>query len=303
MLKRILYFNNPYHLSVKHAQLQISDKDSGEVQNAPIEDIGYVILDSPQITFTHTVIQKLTDNNTAVVFCDDKHHPSAQLLPLDGHQLQNERFRHQVDASKPLKKQLWKQTIKAKIRNQARLLEYIDGNPQPLKRYARNVKSNDSSNEEAKAAKKYWKQLFGKKFKRHRFGEPPNHFLNYGYTILRSAVARALVSSGLLPTLGFHHHNRYNAYCLADDVMEPFRPFVDRIVWNIKEAGVDKAGKDWHVMTQTRKKQLINLLNHDIYIGNKTRPLMVGLSETSASLARCYLGEAKKVKYPQLPFQ
>ena len=244
MIKKTLYFGNPVYLSLKNAQLVIklpevvkndtlpeSFKRTSEVTK-PIEDIGVVVLDHKQITITSGALEALLENNCAIITCDSKSMPIGLMLPLYGNTTQNERFRQQLDASLPLMKQLWQQTIKAKIENQAVVLkEYSDVETKCMNVWAADVKSGDSNNLEARAAAYYWKNLFQiEGFTRDRDGIPPNNLLNYGYAILRAVVARGLVVSGLLPTLGIHHHNRYNAYCLADDVMEPYRPYVDRLV-------------------------------------------------------------------------
>lgn len=294
MLKRTLLFSNPYHLSTRNEQLVISNKDTGEVISQAIEDMGFVVFEHPNITFTQSVMQLMAKNNTAVIFCDDKHHPCSMLLHLDTNLVQTEIFRHQVNAGEPLKKQLWQQTVKYKIRNQAELLAHFNLNSEALKYIATQVKSGDSTNEEAQAARRYWPHLFGSKFTRKRFGISPNPALNYGYAILRAAIARGLAGSGLHPTLGIHHRNKYNSYCLADDIMEPYRPFVDLIVKNMFENGMDCAD-----LGKTEKAELLNLLSMDVKIGNKKRPLMVGVSETTASLARAFKGEGKKLKYPE----
>lgn len=295
MLKKTLFFQNACHLSTRHQQLVITDKQTGEQNRRPIEDLGYIVLDHPQITFTQSVIQRLAANNAAVIFCDEKHHPASMLFNLDSHQTQTEHFRAQVEASEPLKKQLWKQTVKAKIRNQASMLEFTDQDGEALRYMARQVKSGDTTNQEARASRFYWPLLFGDDFIRRRFGHPPNNLLNYGYAVLRAAVARALTGSGLLPTLGIHHRNKYNAYCLADDVMEPYRPYVDQCVWELIEA--KQAGDE---LTTELKAELLKILSCDIIINRKRRPLMIGLSETTASLARCFKGEVRKIKYPVL---
>lgn len=295
MLKRTISFDNPYHLSIKLKQLMLTDKETGAVLQRPIEDLGFIILNHPQITFTQAVMQEMAANNTAVVFCDEKHHPCSMLFHLDGHQVQNEHFRAQVSASQPLMKQLWQQTIVAKVRNQAAVLERTGESGDALRHISTKVKSGDTDNQEAKAARHYWKKLFGPTFTRERFGAPPNPTLNFGYAILRAAVARALVGSGLLPTLGIHHHNKYNAYCLADDIMEPYRPYVDLTVWELRNT--DPA---YHVMKPSVKESLLGILSCDVCMGKKKRPLMVALSETTASLSQCFAGERKKIKYPTL---
>ncbi len=295
MLKRTLFFANPYHLSTRYAQLVVQDKESGEKQTVPIEDLGFVVFEHPHITFTQSVMQLLAENNTAVVFCDSRFHPSSMLLHLDTHTLQNELFRHQIAASQPLKKQLWQQTVKAKISNQARLLDKLDRDGQALHHMAGKVASGDTTGMEARAARAYWPRLFAGDFRRERYGIAPNPALNYGYAILRAAAARALAGSGLLATLGIHHHNRYNAFALADDIMEPYRPFVDMAVHDMLEEQMDT-----EELGQPEKAFLLEILTMDVNIGTNKRPLMLALSQTSASLARCFAGEANKIRYPVL---
>jgi CRISP-associated protein Cas1 len=293
MLKRTLFISNPYHLSLKNRQLVVSEKAGMPVKTAPIEDVGFVVLDHPQISFSMKLVEQLSEFNVATVFCDSKHLPSSMLLPLDANHIQNEIFRAQIDASEPLKKNLWKQTIEAKIENQARLLSKLGKNSGPLKAIAKSVKSGDSDNREGFAARLYWMELLGRNFVRDRYGEPPNPFLNYGYILLRSAVARALAGSGLLATLGIHHRNRYNAFCLADDVMEPYRSWVDEIVF-----GMNEKWPGSFILEKEHKAELLQLMTADVKIGENRRPLMVALSQTTASLARCFSGEMRKVNYP-----
>lgn len=292
MLKRSLFFTNPAYLSTRQEQLVVETKERGE-HSIPIEDIGFVVLEHPQITITMPAMQKLNDNNVALVCCDEKHHPSAMLLNLDGHHLQGELFRNQLQASEPLKKQLWKQVIEYKINNQAALLNKLGKPTGALPQYLKSVNSGDTSNREGAAAREYWTYLFGDSFIRDRYGAHPNSLLNYGYIVLRAAVARALVGSGLLPTLGIHHHNRYNAFCLADDIMEPYRPYVDSIVYEMWESGTDDM-----ILEKETKAHLLQLLTEDVQIGKVKRPLMVALSITTASLARCFNGETKKLTCP-----
>ncbi len=295
MIKRTLFFSSACHLNIKDKQLIITNKETGELNQTPIEDIGFIVLDNQAITFTQSVIQELSENNSSVVFCNKKHHPSSLLFNLDTHQIQTEIFSNQIKASEPLKKQLWQYTIKAKIRNQALLLKTNKKEAKPLEYFYKKVRSGDPDNYEAQAARIYWKNLFNGNFKRERFGEDANSALNYGYAILRAAVARSLSGSGLLPTLGIHHKNRYNSFCLADDIMEPYRPFVDMIVYdNLKEI------LNAEELNQEIKRKLLNVLAMDIFINNKKSPLMVGLAQTTASLAKCFNGAAKKIKYPEL---
>jgi len=297
MIKRTLYFGNPAYLKTANEQLIIEMQDSGEAKSAPIEDIGLLILDHQQITITQALIAKLLANNVALITCDNTHHPVGLFLNLDGHTLQSQKFQAQVEASVPLKKQLWQQTVVAKIGNQAALLakERIDN--KLLLNYTNDVKSGDSENHEAKAAVYYWKNIFPPflNFTRERFGLPPNNLLNYGYAILRAVVARSLVASGLLPTLGIFHRNQYNAYCLADDIMEPYRPFVDQVVCSIV-----RMNGQYLEMTAGMKKQLLTIPAMDVEIDGQKSPLLNAVQRTTASLAKCYEGNVRKILYPLL---
>lgn len=293
MLKRTLFFTNPAYLSTRQRQLVIQNTTTRDERTVPIEDIALVILENSQITITLPALQQLNSNNVAVICCDDKHMPASMLLNLDGHHLQSELFRQQLDSTQPLKKQLWQQTIQCKIKNQAAMLKSKGKSMGALLSLAASVKSDDSSNREGAAAREYWSLLFGNGFIRDRYGEPPNAFLNYGYIILRAAVTRALVGSGLLPTLGIHHKNRYNAYCLSDDIMEPYRPYIDEAVYELWESGDRDMLLDKEV-----KAYLLTVLTCDVKIGKVKRPLLVALSHTTASLARCFSGEDKRISYP-----
>jgi CRISP-associated protein Cas1 len=296
MIKRTLYFGNPAYLKTKNEQLVFEGTDDGELKTIPIEDIGVLIIDHQQITITQALIAKLLENNVALITCDSKHHPTGLMLNLDGHTLQSKKFAAQVEATVPLKKQLWQQTVSAKIDNQACMLEGIRVGAKNLRNWAQEVKSGDADNHEAVAAAYYWKNIFGifPDFKRDREGEPPNNLLNYGYAILRAVVARNLVASGLLPTLGIFHKNQYNAYCLADDIMEPYRPFVDKVVWTI----VRMNGK-FLELTPDMKKQLLGIPAMDVIINGEKSPMMVAIQKTTASLAKCYEGKARKILYPE----
>lgn len=309
MIKKTLYFGNPAYLSLRNAQLiirlpEVVDNDTlpeyfkqvSEVSK-PIEDIGVIVLDHKQITITSGVLEAFLENNCAVLTCDSKSMPVGLLLPLHGNTTQNERFRQQLDASLPLSKQLWQQTVKAKIENQAAVLkECIGEEIKCMKVWAANVRSGDSDNQEARAAAYYWKNLFRiEGFTRDRDGIPPNNLLNYGYAILRAVVARGLVASGLLPTLGIHHHNRYNAYCLADDIMEPYRPYVDRLVYSIV-----RQGGNYAELTKELKVRLLTIPTLETNIAGKRSPLMVAVGQTTASLYKCFSGELRKISYPEI---
>ncbi len=296
MIKRTLYFGNPAYLKTKDEQLIFDSPETGETKIIPIEDIGILILDHQQITITQAVIAKLLANNVAFITCDNSHHPTGMLLNLDGHTLQSAKFQAQVEATVPLKKQLWQQTVSCKINNQAALLETTRVPVKNMRNWASEVKSGDSENHEAVAAVYFWKNIFQifPDFKRERFGAPPNNLLNYGYAILRAVVARNLVASGLLPTLGIFHRNQYNAYCLADDIMEPYRPFVDKVVLNI----VNLNG-NFLELTPNMKKELLNIPAMDVRINDEKSPLMVAVQKTTASLAKCFEGKQRKIMYPE----
>ncbi len=294
MLKRTLYFSSPCYLSIKDKQLVVN-RDNEEPATIPVEDLGFVVIEHQQITVSTPLLDELAAANVAVIFCNSNHMPHSMLFPLDGNHLQGELFRQQVAASEPLKKNLWKQTVEAKITNQARLLDKLGIECKDIQNLVKEVKSDDSTGREGVAARLYWTRLFGNGFVRERTGPFPNNFLNYGYIVLRAAVARALTGSGLMPTFGIHHHNRYNAYCLADDIMEPYRPFVDEQVYRLTEnyPGIEELDK-------ALKAELLQVLVRDVYFEKTTRPLMVGISQTTASLARCISGSQRKIEYPLL---
>ncbi len=310
MIKRTLYFGNPAYLSLRNGQMvlrlpevetngTLSERFKREAERTfPIEDLGVVILDDRRITITQALLAALIDNNCAVVTCDATRMPAGLILPLDGHSVQTERFRAQIDCSRPLQKQLWQQTVAAKIANQAAALEKTThaetGN---MRAWARDVRSDDTANLEARAAAYYWRNIFpdNPQFLRDREGEHPNSMLNYGYAILRAVVARSLVGTGLLPTLGIHHHNKYNAYCLADDIMEPYRPFVDLLVKRViaTHSGIEE-------LTTEVKRELLSIPTLDVRIDSHRSPLMVAVDITTTSLLRCFSGEKKRIIYPTL---
>lgn len=314
MIKKTLYFGNPAYLSLRMGQIVIKlpevernpdlperMKQEAEVTK-PIEDIGIVILDNKRITITQGLLEALLENNCAVITCDSHSMPVGLMLPLYGNSTQNERFREQLEASLPLRKQLWQQTIKAKIENQAAVLaSYSKVSTKAMERWANDVRSGDPENIEGRAAAYYWKNVFSEfkqlaGFTRDRNGIPPNNLLNYGYAILRAIVARGLVSSGMLPTLGIHHHNRYNAYCLADDIMEPYRPYVDQLVLSI----VSECEPDDMELTKEVKFKLLGIPTIEVTVNGKRSPLMVAVTQTTASLHKCFSGELRRIAYPEM---
>lgn len=301
MIKRTLCFSHPAYLSLRNGQLLVKlEKHGNEPEKQatiPIEDIGVVVLDHRQITLTHGVMAALLDNNAAVVTCDNSHMPVGLMLPLEGHTVQQERFQDQLGSSLPLRKQLWQQTVQQKILNQAALLKELHGiETGNMRKWTKEVLSGDSTNLEGRAAVYYWSKMFPTipDFTRSREGVYPNALLNYGYAILRAVIARALVGSGMLPTLGIHHHNRYNAYCLADDIMEPYRPYVDRLVVETMTVCNDVE------VTTAIKSQLLTIPTLEVRINGQRSPLMVAASQTTASLARCFSGESRRIIYPEM---
>ena len=294
MIKQTLDFSNPSYLSASNAQLVI--KTSEKTITRPIEDIGVVILDNQQITITQNAIALLLENNVAIITTNSKHLPVGLFLNLDGNTLQSNRFQKQIEASEPLKKSLWQQTVQAKILNQVAVLKQRGKDVKRLDFLANTVNSGDTNNCEAQAASYYWNLIFEdhiQNFSRSPEGEPPNNLLNYGYAIVRAATARALVGSGLLPTFGIFHKNQYNAYCLADDVMEPYRPYVDLAVFSL-------LGDLSMELTSETKKYLLNILACDCYFEREKSPMLVALTRTTASLVACFEGKKKKILYPRI---
>ena len=294
MIKQTLMLTSAVSLSLKDNQMVITFKDNKDSVTRHIEDIGFVIVNNPNVSITIPLLNELADNNVAVVFCDRRQMPKSMLMTLDGNSTQQETYRFQIEASLPTKKNIWKQLVEGKIKNQALLLNKVGRNGNVLKQYYSNVKSGDTDNREGAAAREYWNRLFDSQFIRRREGEPPNNLLNYGYTILRAAVARALIGSGLYPAFGVFHKNRYNAFPLADDVMEPYRPFVDEIVYHLYFDGATNE------LDNNSKSALLRLLFADVKIGKVTRPLENALSMTTASLMKMLKGDNDKLVLPSL---
>ncbi|MCV6629986.1 MAG: type II CRISPR-associated endonuclease Cas1 [Flavobacteriaceae bacterium] len=298
MIKRTLFFGTPVYLSTKNEQLVVQfPEETKTAKTIPIEDIGMVVLEHPQITITNTVLMKLTQSKAAVLHCDKQHLPCGLVQPLVGHSEQNERMRQQLAASLPLQKQLWQQTVQAKIHNQAAHLQLRGQTVKKMQRWAGEVKSGDKEYHEATAAAYYFQHLFPMlpAFSRNQKGIPPNNLLNYGYAILRALCARALVSSGLFVGMGIHHANKYNAFCLADDMMEPYRPYVDVLVYELVVAG-----GNIEELNTALKAQLLQLPVMDVHIDGKTSPLMHAMSRTTSSLYDCFAGYSRKILYPIL---
>lgn len=297
MIKRTLFFGNSAYLSTKNEQLVIEFPDKNkEKVTVPIEDIGVIVLEHPQITITNGLLSKLDANKSLVVHCNAQHMPVSVFQPLSGHTLFTERLRLQLEMSEPLKKNLWQQTVQAKIQNQALHLEHNEQNALKLRRWIKEVKSGDGENHEAYAAAYYFQHIFPvSNFARNQKGIPPNHWLNYGYAILRALTARAITATGLLPALGIFHRNQYNAYCLADDIMEPYRPFVDKmVVTMLREFGLTDD------LSTAHKVMLLKIPAMDVLIDSKNSPLMVAMSRTTNSFFECIEGTRRKILYPEI---
>ena len=292
MIKQTIIFTKPASLSLKNEQFVISSKDLEDVVTRPIEDIGFMVIANQMVSMTIPLLNALADNNVSVILCDNKQMPKSMLMTLDGNKTLQESYRYQIEATEPTKKKLWKQIVECKIKSQANLMDSLGFEGNVLKPLYMNVKSGDSDNREGAAARIYWKTIFGNQFKRVREGNQPNAMLNYGYAILRSAVARALIGSGLYPAFGIFHRNRYNAFPLPDDIMEPYRVYVDEIVYRIY---MDGAVDELNIEV---KKELMRVLFADVKIGKIYRPLEIALSMTSASLLRVYKGDEKKLILP-----
>lgn len=309
MIKRVLAFTNPAYLSLRLGQMVIKDPAAEKSayhteedkalfeKTAPIEDIGVVILDNKQVTITEGLLTELLNNNVAVISCDDRHLPNGLMLPLDGNHVQHERFMEQINASEPLRKNMWQQTVQQKIRNQAAILASVGVENKNMLKWAGDVRSGDSDNLEGRAAAYYWRNVFRDKpdFVRGRDEDYPNNLLNYGYAIVRALMARSLVAAGLLPTLGIHHHNRYNAYCLADDIMEPYRAYVDKVVLEMLPLYAPDSD-----LTTDMKRTLLGIPVMDVMIDGHRSPLMIAVQTTANSVMRCFAGASRKIIYPEL---
>lgn len=297
MISRTVYVGSAARLILDNSQLVLI-RENEPPASIPVEDIGLLVLDHFQLSVTHSLVNALLENGVALLWCDQKHLPSGLLLPVSGHHAHTAVLRHQLESSEPLRKNLWKQTVHQKIRNQAGVLAWSNLDPDPLLTMVPMVQSGDAGNVEGRAAALYWRSLFSESeaFKRDRFGDAPNNMLNYCYAVLRAVVARAIVGSGLHPALGIFHRNKYNPYCLADDLMEPYRPFADKLVLHV----CDSLGNDMpEELTPNIKRELLQLPVMDVLMNGDTMPLMNACQKTSASLVQCFKGEVRKMAYPE----
>lgn len=292
MIKRIVEVSNPSYLHLKNKQLLI-EQDNEQVAQIPIEDIGVLILEHSAICLTQPLIIQCQKNNVAIIFCDEKHLPYSTILPIsEGNNLHQKILKQQIGITDPVRKNLWKQIIQQKIKNQASTLKQFEKPFARLDKLADEVKSGDITNCEGIAAQYYWKALFGKDFLRDQNADGINAILNYGYSIIRAMIARSIVASGLHPAIGLFHHNQYNGLCLADDLMEPFRPWVDSIAYEIFQIDVNAC------ITQTTKTHFLNLVSTEVKFNKKKMPLMVAAHYLMADLKRNFTKELKTLTYP-----
>ena len=295
MIKKTIYIGNPCYLHTRDAQLIVEYKDEDKkAKQVAIEDIALLVVDDAQVTVSHGVVNALVSNNAAVLWCNEKHLPNGMVLPIEGSDTFTQKLRCQVNAGEALKKHLWKTTIEYKIANQSELLKRLGKPERELDRLVDHVKSGDPDNKEAQAAAIYWRSiLYDFEVSRGRDEPAPNNLFNYGYAILRAVVARQLVSSGFLPALGIHHRNKYNSFCLADDIMEPYRPFVDDWVLQL----IEDEGEAPEELEKHHKAHLLQIPVLDVRINKKDSPLMVAVQKTTASLMKCYEGKLRKPVY------
>lgn len=303
-MKHTIHISSPSHLSLRNHQLLIRNKETEKVNTVAIEDIATIILADTRSTLSTAILSRCIAEGIALVSCDERYMPVGMFLCLDSHTEQQSITAAQLSASAPLHKQLWQSTIAAKVKNQSSLLEIIGASSSRIEKLAKQVKSGDSTGIEAQAARLYWQIYFGSINAHHdipeptyrkRDGFPPNNWLNYGYAILRSNVTRALTASGLLPLIGIHHHNKYNAYCLADDIMEPYRPVVDRLVHDLSLKHELDLDIPMHI-----KQELLKLPTVDCALENKKYTLQAALERTTASLAQSFAEKKNKLIYPQI---
>lgn len=297
MVKRTIEISaEPAYLAVKLDQLLIRRPGADPRDPAasiPCEDIGLVVVDHPAVSYSHAALARLVEHGAAVLICGRDHLPAGMLLPLSEHSQIVWRMDEQLSAGRPLRKRLWQQIVVAKIRAQAAILPADAPERQKLLTLAREVRSGDPANVEAQAAKIYWSVWLGpgRPFRRDPDADDLNALLNYGYAVLRAGVARAIVAAGLHPALGIHHANRANAFCLADDLLEPLRPLVDACVREL-------AGWNLTKVDARTKPSLLRLLAAEVSCGDSTGPLMVALHRMAASLANCFARTAKELTIP-----
>lgn len=294
MAWRGVHITQPTRLTLADGQIVVS-RDDGDIRLA-IEDVAWIVIDTPQVMLSTALISACMDAGLAIVTTDRTHTPSGLLLPFHRHHRQSEVAALQVGMSAPLKKRLWQTIVQAKIGNQAAALIAIGRDPAPLLAMAARVGSGDPDNTEARAARAYWPRLFTD-FIREDGNDKRNALLNYGYAVMRSAVARGLVAAGLLPAFGVNHASASNPFNLADDLVEPFRPFVDRAVWELTDRGSASSGDT----TVEERRKLASLPIESVHSGGETVSLLVATENAAISLVRAIeINSAAVLLLPQL---
>lgn len=281
------------HLARLRGLMTVSRNGVEDVR-VPLDDIGVLLCNARGLSYSNDLMTELARRGVAVVLCGANYLPTAWLWPLEGHHVQAMRMRCQIEASLPLRKRLWQRIVREKIAQQSNVLELLQLNSGSVKAMARRVRSGDPDNVEAQAARRYWPLLFGDDFRRDRYGGGPNPFLNYGYTVLRAAVARAVVAAGLHPSLGIHHHNRLNPMCMVDDLMEPFRPFVDY-------TSVRLVAESKKELTPESKQALAEVLTLDMHTERGTTPLQTCIERAAQSLAQSFEAGKPSLVFPDRP--
>lgn len=281
------------HLSVSRGFLVV-EAQGQELGRVPLDDVGALLVNAHGTTYSNNLLVKLAERGAAVVLCGANHAPVAWMWPLVGNHVQAARMRAQLDAAKPLAKRLWQVVIRAKIEQQGAVVAALGKPAGAFETLAREVRSGDPDNIEAQAARRYWPLIFGDDFRRDRAASGINAMLNYGYTIVRSAVARAVVAAGLHPSIGIHHSNQYNDMCLIDDLLEPFRPLVDLTVARLVAAGTVE-------VTLEVKRQLAGLTAIDMATELGTTPLGTCLERLAVSLAQAYESGTPQLSLPLAP--
>ncbi|MGF1548991.1 MAG: type II CRISPR-associated endonuclease Cas1 [Sphingomonadaceae bacterium] len=275
------------HLSTYRGFLMVK-ADGEEVGRIALDDVHAVIVHAHGVSWTGNLVARLAERGAPIVFCGTHHSPVAVTLPIEGHHAQGARMRAQWNASRPLAKQLWRRIVQSKIRMQGSLLAARGAEEAvAFPHIARRVKSGDPDNQEAQAARRYWPALMGADFRRDRHEGDTNALLNYGYAVMRATVARAVVAAGLHPTMGIQHANRGNAFALADDLVEPFRPLVDALARAMVEAGME-------TLDPPVKRRFARLIAFDLRIGGEASPVSVAAQKLAQSLAKSFeIGRAE----------
>ena len=296
MIRKTIEFSTPgTRLSVANCQLVVERPDRPKT-TLPIEDLGVVIVDDIRATYTQSVFLSLLEAGATVLVTGRDHLPAGMMLPLDAHHVQTERHRAQVETSAPVRKRAWQAIVRAKIVQQATVLSHFTGSHGGLAPMARRVRSGDPDNLEAQAAQRYWPRLFGKTFRRDREAEGVNALLNYGYAVVRAAVARGVVAAGLIPSLGVHHRHRGNPFCLADDLLEPYRPYVD---WRVRQMVGEDGESAPDLAERETRAELLSLLNETVLVGGRREPLLLALHTSAASLCRALTGRDRTLALPE----